>query len=77
MYVCHAVFFSSLTRKKKTTSPGSFDLLVYTSHDLNVPMQWGESDARLVKNGTELAFRGFSTSIHRVSTTVSYRNPNA
>jgi len=40
-------------------------------------MQWGESDARLVKNGTELAFRGFSTSIHRVSTTVSYRNPNA
>jgi len=51
----------------------SFDILIYSHKDLEVPMEWGESDACLIKNSEEVKLRSFSTNIHRVEAAVSYK----
>jgi len=52
----------------------SFDLLVYTNKDLDVPSAWEESDPRYVKDAEEVRMRSFTTSIHRVGTAVAYKS---
>ena len=51
----------------------SFDILIYTHKDLDVPMEWGESDACMIQNSEEVKLRSFSTNIHRVEAAVSYK----
>ncbi|KAI9813275.1 MAG: Mitotic spindle checkpoint component mad2 [Pycnora praestabilis] len=51
----------------------TFNVLVYADADSNVPMEWGDSDAKEIKDGEKVQLRGFSTSNHRVDTLVSYR----
>ena len=51
----------------------SFDILIYTHKDLDVPMEWGESDACLIQNSEDVKLRSFSTNIHRVEAAVSYK----
>ena len=51
----------------------TFNVLVYADADSEVPMEWGDSDAREVENGEKVQLRSFSTSSHRVDTLVSYR----
>ena len=51
----------------------SFDILIYSHKDLDVPQEWGESDACLIKNSEEVKLRSFSTNIHRVEAAVSYK----
>ena len=51
----------------------TFNVLVYADADSDVPMEWGDSDAKEVKNGEKVQLRSFSTSNHRVDTMVSYR----
>ncbi|KAL2045873.1 hypothetical protein ABVK25_011976 [Lepraria finkii] len=51
----------------------TFNVLVYADADSDVPMEWGDSDAKEIKNGEKVQLRGFSTSNHRVDTMVSYR----
>ena len=51
----------------------SFDILIYTHKDLEVPMEWAESDACLIQNSEEVKLRSFSTNIHRVEAAVSYK----
>jgi hypothetical protein len=51
----------------------TFNVLVYADADSDVPMEWGDSDAKEIKNGEKVQLRSFSTSNHRVDTIVSYR----
>ena len=51
----------------------TFNVLVYADADSEVPMEWGDSDAKEIKNGEKVQLRSFSTSNHRVETMVSYR----
>ncbi|KAK2625310.1 hypothetical protein QTJ16_005679 [Diplocarpon rosae] len=51
----------------------TFNVLVYADADSEVPMEWGDSDAKEIKNGEKVQLRSFSTSNHKVDTLVSYR----
>jgi mitotic spindle assembly checkpoint protein MAD2 len=51
----------------------TFNVLVYADADSDVPLEWGDSDAKEIKNGEKVQLRSFSTSSHRVDTLVSYR----
>lgn len=51
----------------------TFNVLVYADADSEVPMEWGDSDAKEIKDGEKVQLRSFSTSNHRVDTLVSYR----
>lgn len=51
----------------------TFNVLVYADADSDVPMEWGDSDAKEIKNGEKVQLRSFSTSNHKVDTLVSYR----
>lgn len=54
--------------------PGSFDVLVYTDKDLDVPDTWNETGPALIANSQEVRLRSFSTSVHKVDTMVAYKN---
>ncbi|MCJ1338969.1 Mitotic spindle checkpoint component mad2 [Bachmanniomyces sp. S44760] len=51
----------------------TFNVLVYADADSEVPLEWGDSDSKEIKNGEKVQLRSFSTSNHRVDTLVSYR----
>lgn len=51
----------------------SFDLLVYTNKDVQVPKKWEESDPKYIINSTDVGLRSFTTSIHKVESSVSYK----
>lgn len=51
----------------------TFNVLVYADADSDVPLEWGDSDAKEIKNGEKVQLRSFSTNSHRVDTLVSYR----
>ncbi|CAL5227041.1 g9938 [Coccomyxa viridis] len=51
----------------------SFDLLVYTDVQSAVPMEWEESDARIIINAADVKLRSFNTKVHKVDALVSYR----
>ena len=51
----------------------SFDILIYSHKDLEVPMEWGETDACIIQDSEEVKLRSFSTNIHRVEAAVSYK----
>ncbi|KAL7696375.1 rev7 [Lotmaria passim] len=54
--------------------PCAFDLLVYTSVDAQVPSTaWEPSDPQVIKGGTKMKLRSFTTTIHHVDTNVVYR----
>lgn len=52
----------------------TFDLLVYTNIDSEVPSQWEQSDPRYIANSEEVRLRSFTTKVHRVNAAVAYRN---
>ncbi|KAK6187895.1 hypothetical protein SNE40_005822 [Patella caerulea] len=51
----------------------SFDILVYTDKDLDVPESWGESGPHFVVNSEEVRLRSFTTTIHKVDAMVTYK----
>ncbi|KIY03286.1 uncharacterized protein Z520_01753 [Fonsecaea multimorphosa CBS 102226] len=51
----------------------TFNVLVYADADSDVPIEWGDSDAKEIKNAEKVQLRSFSTSNHKVDTMVSYR----
>ncbi|KAL5333345.1 HORMA domain protein [Aspergillus crustosus] len=51
----------------------TFNVLVYADADSEVPVEWGDSDAKDIKNAEKVQLRSFSTNNHRVETLVSYR----
>lgn len=54
-------------------SSGTFDLLVYTIPDCEVPQEWAETQPCFIANAQEMPFRTFSTSLHRMETHVTYK----
>jgi mitotic spindle assembly checkpoint protein MAD2 len=55
------------------SSDCTFNVLVYADADSEVPLEWGDSDAKEVIGAEKVMLRGFSTNSHRVDTVVSYR----
>lgn len=55
----------------------TFNVLVYTDAQTNVPSEWIDSgDSKEIKNGEKVKFKSFSTSNHKVDTLVSYKLGN-
>lgn len=51
----------------------SFDILLYTDKDVELPnSEWSDTNAKLINNGQHVQLRGFTTSVHRVEPIVSY-----
>lgn len=51
----------------------TFNVQVYADEDAQVPGEWVDSEARLVKNAEQVQLRNFSTNKHQIGTTVAYR----
>jgi mitotic spindle assembly checkpoint protein MAD2 len=51
----------------------TIDLLAYTDREGDVPLEWEESDPRLIAGGEDVRLRSFSTAAHAVEALVSYR----
>jgi mitotic spindle assembly checkpoint protein MAD2 len=51
----------------------TFNVLVYADQDSEVPLEWGDSDAKDIQDAEKVQLRSFSTSNHKVDTLVSYR----
>ncbi|KAI5920931.1 DNA-binding protein [Camillea tinctor] len=64
---------ASVTFLPQLSGDCTFNVLVYADADSDVPVEWGDSDAKEIVNGERVQLRGFSTSNHRVETLVSYR----
>ena len=60
------------------TPSGSFTIMAYLKGDTEVPVEWGESDAKLIAEGQaeQVRLRSFSTHVHRVDAMVAYRRGN-
>lgn len=65
---------ASVTFLPTLDTPCTFNVLVYADADSEVPLEWGDSDAREIEGGERVQLRGFSTSSHRVDTMVSYKH---
>ncbi|KAK3380934.1 mitotic spindle checkpoint component mad2 [Podospora didyma] len=64
---------ASVTFLPQLAGDCTFNVLVYADADSDVPVEWGDSDAKEIVNGERVQLRGFSTANHRVDTLVSYR----
>ena len=53
--------------------PCSFNLLIHTSRDAEVPEKWDDSPPGFIANSEQVKLRSFSTSVHKVDTVVSYK----
>ncbi|KAI1431330.1 mitotic spindle checkpoint component mad2 [Xylaria sp. CBS 124048] len=67
---------ASVTFLPQLVGDCTFNVLVYADADSDVPVEWGDSDAKEIAGGERVQLRGFSTSNHRVETLVSYRLGN-
>lgn len=54
-------------------APCTFDLLVYTPSECQVPSKWEESDPRYINKSNQVRLRSFTTKLHKVETTVAYK----
>lgn len=54
-------------------TPCGFDLLFYTDKDLDAAEGWENSAPCIIKDGEEVQLRSFSTSVHKVDGSVSYK----
>ena len=64
---------ASVTFLPLLDEPCTFDLLVFTKLDADVPRAWEESDPRYITKANEVRLRSFTTSVHKVGTSVSYK----
>ena len=64
---------ASVTFLPQLNGDCTFNVLVYADADSEVPVEWGDSDAKEIENAERVQLRGFSTTSHRVDTLVSYR----
>lgn len=56
---------------------GAFDLLVYTDKDQIVPEKWEESGPQMIDQSEEVRLRSFTTTIHKVNSSVAYKRNNS
>jgi len=57
--------------------PCAFTILAYTDLKTTIPLEWSESDARLISEGQaeQVKLRSFSTHVHSVDALVAYKRP--
>lgn len=51
----------------------SFDILIHTTQDCQVPEKWDETNPVSIQNPQTVKLRSFSTGLHQVDTVVNYR----
>lgn len=51
----------------------SFDILIYTNDDVNLPPEWADTEPANIKNAQCVRLKSFSTDIHRLETVVTYK----
>jgi mitotic spindle assembly checkpoint protein MAD2 len=51
----------------------TFNILVYADSTSEVPIEWGDSDAREIEGGEKVQLRSWATGNHRVGTVVEYK----
>lgn len=64
---------ASVTFLPLLEEPCTFDLLVYTDKNANVPDKWADSDPCYIMNSAEVKLRSFTTSVHKVDSMVCYK----
>lgn len=64
---------ASVTFLPMLDSRCTFNVLVYADGDAEVPMDWGDSDAKEIQGGEKVTLRSWGTANHRVDTLVSYK----
>lgn len=64
---------SSITFLPVLESPCSFDLLVYCDNEVSTPVGWDETTAKLVLDSEDMKLKSFTTSIHSVTPTISFK----
>lgn len=64
---------ASVTFLPLLQEPCTFDLLVYTDNNVNVPEKWADSDPCYILNSAEVKLRSFTTSVHKVDSMVAYK----
>lgn len=64
---------ASVTFLPLLTRPCTFDLLIYADRDASVPVEWEDSDARMIEDASTVRLRSFTTKVHRVDALVAYR----
>ncbi|XP_038060223.1 mitotic spindle assembly checkpoint protein MAD2A-like [Patiria miniata] len=55
-------------------NPCTFNILIYTDKDMDMPEQWEESGPSLIANSQVVKLRSFTTSIHKIDAAVSYKD---
>lgn len=51
----------------------SFDILIHTSKNCELPEKWNETNAVSIQNSQTVKLRSFSTGLHQVDTVVNYK----
>ena len=64
---------ASVTFLPLLEEPCTFDLLVYTDADVDVPKAWEESDPKYIASSDEVKLRSFTTKVHKGDTMGSYK----
>ena len=64
---------SSVTFLPLLEVPCSFDILVYTDKECQVPKKWKESAAKEIVNAETVRLRSFDTQVHKVDAMVSFK----
>lgn len=52
---------------------GTFELLVYTDRNTDIPQGWSETGPHFIANSAEIKLRSISTTIHHVDQMISYK----
>ncbi|KAI8927056.1 DNA-binding protein [Entophlyctis helioformis] len=65
---------ASVSFLPELSDPCTFNVLVYTDRDADVPETWIDSDARLIThNAEQVRLRSFNTTMHQIEGLVAYR----
>jgi mitotic spindle assembly checkpoint protein MAD2 len=62
-----------LASAPRADEPCAFEVLLYTDKDAKAPETMAETDAKFIANSEDMRLRSFSTSVHEVSSMVSYK----
>ena len=51
----------------------TFDMLIYTTNEAEIPSTCGETDPKFIANQQDVRLRSFTTKVHKVDAMVSYK----
>ncbi|TGZ63410.1 hypothetical protein CRM22_006943 [Opisthorchis felineus] len=73
--ICHVIrqIVASNTFLPVLDTSCTFELLIYTNKNAQIPDDWDTTGPQFVANSAEIKLRSFSTTVHRVDHLVSYK----